>query len=390
MAKFYKLEDVVDSLCLISGDVLKKNKGLYSSVAKDVWNDLNEGSLRIATRIKLPVRKLFEINKRTHSIELPCDALRISSVSVVDKCGVIYPVYRNMNLHNDIVDVPASKNCACEFNCGNQLCNLIKGYEAVIQDIIATNPDGSSTTFHCVSRMAIDKNGVLWQENQYPQRAYTNGVWTSTVLHTESKKLCECEIDSNGCICDTVNNVNNICSHCGITNNINNCFQNNTPCVGGTAMTPPQNNCGEWIYYCDNKMDWFTIQCGCHPMGFRQGCNNIYNIGETGDRLVFPHNFGFDHALVRYYVDINLSDLMIPYYARNTFQAGIMCYATEYNENKIKVSRAFCQDYSRKKWGLFLDLQRMRTSELAQIISPRAHVPSYVESRVFDSWFGWR
>jgi len=114
---------------------------------------------------------------------------KLSSVNIIDECGLQYPVYRNMQVNDDIVDVAAAKDCACEHNCGYKLCNTVKGYEVVQSVMTDNNPDGSSVSFNCVSRIAVDKNGVVYKEFQYPKRIYTNNVWTSTILYTETEKI---------------------------------------------------------------------------------------------------------------------------------------------------------------------------------------------------------
>lgn len=389
MARFDPVLEVIDSLCLRSGDIARRKKGLYMDVASDVWNDLNESTLRIAKRLKIPVRKEFQINKKTNSLDLPCNTLRLSSVNVVDECGIIYPIYRNLRLHDDIVEVPPEKNCACEHKCGYQLCNTVKGYVAVQSVQSDTLPDNTPISFNCINRLVVDKNGVIYQENQYPKRIYTDGVWTDTILYTESTKMCECEVDHNGCLCDTEQNINNACESCGIRNFNPQINQKNiTNCVGGTAVCPPSPNCDEWVYFCNNKMDWFTVQCGCSPRGFRKGFNNIYNISENGNRLIFPHDFGFEKALVRFYEDIELDNLLIPYMAKDTFMTGLQYFAMKQNPDLRDMAASFGQQYSREKWGLFLDLNKMRIAELANTISPAAHVPSYMDHRE-DRWFGW-
>ena len=425
MPRFEPVQDVIDQLCLTSGDILRHKKGLYMSVANDVWNDLNETTLRIAKRIKMPVRKEFQINKRTNSIDLPCEFLKLSSVNVMDRHGIMYPVYRNLNVNDDIVDVPAGKNCACEHNCGYQLCNTVKGYVGVQTTLSDLNPDNSIATFNCISRIVLGNNGIIYQENQYPKRIYTNGVWTSTILFTEQTKVCQCETDDNGCLCDTEENINNVCNSCGIKNfnsnihihgappltppvggnvdmtkyNGGSCSCGDGPCscgasiapglpVGGTASCPPSPGVNEWIYYCDNKMDWFSVQCGCFPTGFCDGRTNVYNIGETGNRLIFPHNFGFEKVVVRYYEDISLEKMMIPYIAKQTFMTGLQAYAYENNPTQFKFAEAMATKYSRYKWGLFLELQRMRIKELGNIISPATRIQSYIDHRQ-DRWFAF-
>lgn len=394
MARFDPVMDVVDSLCLRSGDIMRRKKGLYLDCISDVWNDLNETTLKIAKRLKIPVRKKFELNKRTNSIELPCNSNRVSSVNVVDECGVIHPVYRNLSIHDDIVDVPAEKNCACEKNCGYQLCNTIKGYVAVQAIQSDTLPNGSPISFNCINRLAIGDNGIVYQENQGIQRVYTDGVWTDTVLQTTSTQMCQCETDDNGCICDTEQNVNLLCASCGIRNfnpNINpsNLTTRTQPyAVGGTAVCPPDPNSDEWVYYCDNKMDWFSIQCGCDRGIFGRRFNNVYNISENGNRLVFPSNFGFEKALVRFYEDIDIEHLLIPYIAKDTFMTGLQYFSMKQNPEMREMAGSFGGQYSREKWGLFLELNKMRIAELLNTISPACNVPSYIDHRL-DRVFGW-
>lgn len=394
MARFEPVMDVVDSLCLRSGDTQRRKKGLYLDCASDIWNDLNETTLRIAKRLKIPVRKKFEVNKRTNSIELPCNFNRLSSVNVIDERGVIHAVYRNLSIHDDIVSVPAEKNCACEKKCGYQLCNTIKGYVAVQSVLSDTLPNGTPITFNAVSRLAVGENGVVYQENQGIQRVYTNSIWTDTILVTTSNQICQCETDDNGCICDTQSNVNLLCASCGIRNfqpniNPNNLTNITEPyAVGGTAVCPPSPNDDEWVYYCNNKMDWFSIQCGCDVSAFRHGCRNVYNIGENGNRLIFPGDFGFEKVLVRFYEDIELSNLVIPYIAKDTFMTGLQYYSMKQNPELRDIAASFGQQYSREKWGLFLELNKMRIKELANTIAAASYVPSYRDHRE-DRYYGW-
>lgn len=368
---------------------MRRKKGLYLDCANDVWNDLNETTLRIAKRLKIPVRKEFQLNKRTNSIELPCNSNRLSSVNVIDHCGMIHPVYRNLNINDDIVEVPAEKNCACEHNCGYNLCNTVKGYvgvQSVKSDIL---PDSTPVSFTCVDRLVVDKNGIIYQENQYPKRIYIDGIWTDTILFTDLIKKCECEVDQNGCLCDTERNINTACESCGIRNfnpQIN--PKNLTHCVGGTAECPPDPNCNEWIYFCNNKMDWFSVQCGFERGCFGRGFRNVYNISENGNRLVFPHNFGFEKALVRFYEDIELDKLLIPYIAKDTFMTGVQYYAMKQNPEMRAMAESFGQQYSREKWGLFLELNKMRIAELGNTIAPAAYIPSYIDHRQ-DRFWGW-
>lgn len=369
MPRFIPIKEVVRLPMLGSFDHLERSKGRYLTWSKYVWQDMDMNV------IKVPIRQVFHINKRTNTIELPCNFLQLCSVNVIDKCGVFYPVYRNESLKGvDIVDIAADKDCACEYKCGYKMCNTIKGYEAVRSCKSDYTPDGEVIEFDCVDRKAIDDQGFLYEQTQYPLRVYYSGVWTETVLHTENKKLCQIEVDEHGCACDTEENINNICGCCGIDEQIP---------FGGDANTPPNANDKTWIYYCNSKLDWFSTQCGNYPYGMNPHCNNIYNISELGNRLIFPHNFGFDKVMIRYYADINLNDLQIPFMAVDTFVMGLKWWDKKYSNNPsdLKLAEVFGRQYALMKFGLLKELNKYRIEELGKIFTPPKYIPSNILSR---------
>ena len=401
MAKLIPIETVVDKLCQRNEDTLRRKKGLYLSLCEEVWNDLNEGVLRMAERVKIPIREVYHINKRTNSIDLPCNALRVCSVNVIDHHGNFHPIYRNEKLTDDLVDVGSSS--ICEHGCNHKLCNTIKGYEAVVTNVTVDVPiqgqggtfdntfdstfnspiQTQPQTFVCTSRKGI-LDGYFIEEKQYPLNVYTNGIWTDTVLHTETTKLCALQLDEKGCVTDTPENIENVCNSCGIKSD------SYIP-YGGTASCPPKgSHTDEWIYYCNNNMDWFNTQCGGYPRGHKDGFRNIYNISELGNRLIFPHDFGWDKVMVRFYSDISLQDLQIPYFAMECFMAGLQYFATTNNDNKQQLAKMYEANYSKRKKGLFLYLNQYRIAELAEIVSPHVYVPSYNQGNrgVFGDFYG--
>jgi hypothetical protein len=90
--KYFSPSEVIELPLLGNDDILKRGKGRMMKWAPHVWSDMNLSSLKIARRER------FEINKRTNSIDLPCSILQLSSVNVMDHCGIEYPVYRNSRL----------------------------------------------------------------------------------------------------------------------------------------------------------------------------------------------------------------------------------------------------------------------------------------------------
>lgn len=365
MGRFVHINDVIKLPMLGDGDYLMRSKGRFLTWSKLVWEDMQ------LSVVKTPRRQMFEINKRTNTVDMPCDFLQLCSVNVMDECGVFYPVFRNNRLNDDLTEVAAAKDCACEYKCGYTMCNTIKGYEAVVSTKCDYSPLGVELEFTCVDRKAIDDNGFLYEQTQYPKRIYLSGVWTSTVLHTENKKLCQVEVDEHGCCCDTEENINAICNACGITSDY-------YPPLGGTASCPPSEADKTWIYHCNSKTDWFSVQCGNYPAGMNNIYNNIYNISELGDRLIFPYNFGFDKVMIRYYADTNLNDLQIPRIAVDTFIMGLLWFDNKYSQNpkRRQIAASFGNDYAKMKFGLLRELNKYRIAELGKIFTPPKYIPS--------------
>jgi hypothetical protein len=358
MSRFFTAKEAVDLRLLGNDDVLKRDKLRLLKWAPYVYRDLNISTIR------KPVRKKYKINKRTNTIDLDCSFLQLSSVSILDGCGIEYPVYRNNKIlkGDDIVDVGASKNCACERNCNSNLCNIIKNYEAVQSVKTDFMPNGSEVSFNCVDRKWVDGQGFFYEQTQYPKRIYDNGVWTDTVLYTEDRKLCEVEVDNNGCVCDTEENLNKLCNSCGFKD-----LNTSLCCFGGTAEKPPDDKCERWVYYCNSKMDWFSVQCGSFNY-CRSGYENIYNITELGDRLIFPANFGWDSVIVRTYEDVKTSEAFIPFMAIDTFIVGLMWWDCRFNDRKQQLADRYGRIYADLKFGLLKELNRYRIAELAMIV----------------------
>lgn len=369
MPKFISLDEALKIVMLANEDYQQRSKGRLRMWSKYVWLDMELSTMKVVKR------EYFKINKRTNTIDLPCDALQLSSVNVVDNCGVIWPVFRNDNVkHLDIPEVDSMKDCACEFKCGYKLCNTIKSYVACVTVKEDKMPNGDPVSFTCVDRKAVDANGFFYEQLQYPQRVYYSGVWVDTVLHTEDRKLCKVEVDQNGCVCDSEANINAVCNSCGLTDSTS-----GIP-IGGTASCPPARNVDTWIYFCNTKLDWFSVQCGCFPAGFNRHCNNVYNIEETGNRLIFPANFGWDKVLVRYYTDIDPNNLQIPFIALDTFILGLKWWDNRFSDNmeRQRLGKIFEHDYAASKWGLLGELNKYRIEEIRMIVTPPVYMPSYL------------
>lgn len=358
----FKVSDILDYPLLANDDFLKRRKGRLMKWSPLVYQDLNMNIIRKA------VREEFVINRRLNTVDLPCNESDLCSVSVVDHLGCIHPLYVNDIHHDDLVIIPADKDCNCEYGCGFKLCNVIKGYEAITSVKSDTNPDGSPVSFTCVDRWAVDRNGFLYSQNQYPQRIYTDGAWTSTILFTENKTSCKLECDNNGCICDTETNMNNICNACG--------FGSTELPTGGNASTPPNPNVDKWIYYCNSKLNFLAVQCGQHPI-MKEGFCNTYSITELGNRLKFPPHFPFNKVLIRYYQTPTINNIEISLIAVPAFVSGLKWFDVRWDDKMQNLEQKYAKDYGDAKWGLFGQLNKYTLAETAMMLAPHRHIPSY-------------
>lgn len=372
MSTYLSVNDALKLIMLGNNDLEQRNRMRYLKWSPYVWEDLKLNVL------KQPVRETFWINKRTNTIDLPCPFTQVSSVNVRDAAGNFYPVWRNERLTDDIPDVSAGRDCSCEYKCGNKLCNTIKGYEAVVSEKTDYMPNGTEVSFSCVDRKMVDSNGFFIEQLQYPQRVYESGVWVDTVLYTENKQLCAVELDHNGCVCDTEQNIDALCNTC--------CSDSSSTIpFGGTTENPPCNNenIETWKYYCNSKADWFWYQCGCDVV-CADPFKLIYNISELGNRLIFPKNFGFDRVVLRYYKETNTGDIKIPMIALDAFAMGIKWWDARFNDNKQNLAALYSSEYTKMKWGLFSEMNKRRLAEWRMILTPPAIVPSYIKNNYYN------
>lgn len=350
MAIFIPIEEVVEDACHSIGDYLMRKKMRFLRFAKRIYNDdLNLGVIKDVRR------EFMYINRRTNTIDMPSESIKLSAISYMDECGVEWPLYRNPTLNDDIVDIKADKNCAC--SCGNELCNMIKGYESKIETITDSMPNGDPVTFKAYSIKGYDDNGSFYETKQYALRKYTNGVWTDTVLETEKTELCKLELDQNGCVVDCEENFQKVAScGCGTTAPGSSDLPGNVYRVSCTPILSTFSiACGQW-YSCTNEFV------------------NIYNISELGDRIIFPADFPIDKVLVRYFVNTNLKEMKIPSVARQAFITGLMYYHYENSAdmNEARLSELYSRRYTDQKFALLQEMNKYTSVAKRMILTPPA------------------
>lgn len=354
MPKFLTIRQLADQATFLVNDYQQVNRMRFNKLAADfVFPDLNMDIVKEAKR------EYLYVNKRTNTIELPEDCIQVSSVSWVDEYGRIHPVYRNTRLHNDIVDLGAKKDCACA--CNGDLCNMIKGYESVVTYEDAKMPNGDTQEFRLVNTKWYDAEGNYYEQVQAPQREYESGEWTDTVVATTDNLLCKLEIDeATGCVRDCEENYRAVTS-CG-------CSFYGSECSSQPSATTADGYRLLQTNYAIESGRWFSIPC--------QGFNNIYNINDMGDKLIFPHDFGFDRVLLRYYSDVPMKDMKVPFTAAYAFICGIMFYNIAFDNRQQQLSLVLSMKYSRAKFALIQELNKYTQAEMLEIMSPYVYVPS--------------
>lgn len=339
---FCTLDEIVEDACFSMDDFLLRNKMKFLRLGKRVYND----DLKLSA-VKIPKRQFFYINKTNNTIQMPCDFAHLSGVSWQDKNGQFHPMFRNETLNDDIVDIKAKKDCACD--CGGTLCNLIKSYESISEEVEFATPNGGTETFTCMTIKGVDGNGWYYETVQYPSAVYEDGIWVSNELKTEKRDLCKLEYDAEtGCVSDCTENVEAVTS-CG---------------------------CRTEIVHVTSKMDSYMVECGVwfsRNFGFK----NIFNVSEEGDRLIFPSDIPIDKVLVRYYVNVDLNNIKVPVAARSVMITGILYENIRYKTDRdsLFLTRELGQRFANEKFALIAELNKYNAASKNAIMSPVAYIP---------------
>jgi hypothetical protein len=326
------VDEIIRDMCFREGDINAKNFLKYKSVSLPVFNRLN------LQKIRHTKRALIEVDQRTNTIEVPCDFLHLSSMSFIDGCAKIQPMYLNKNIQHDIVDIDAA-GAACEHGCAHgSPCHTIKSYEKIVQETEELMPDGSYKTFTSITRKRLDSDGVLVTERTFPVREYDGGnVWVDVHLKTETEILCALEVDAKGCVCDTEENRRRM-----------------NDCAGA---------------------DTFALDAGCALDCFT-GSADTYNISEQGTRFVFPSTFSATHVLLRYFYNADGATLRIPKIAKEAFIATTKEILARHKRRPVLWEiQMWEREATKESSRVELLLNRYSIAEFYSVLAPQKEMP---------------
>ncbi len=316
--RFITIRELVRGIIRREKDFTGADMLLMESIAKDIYRELNLGSIRN------PVRRIISVDKRTNSIQFPDDYMTFSSISEIDECGRIEPLIINTNIKSDIVDISLVPDCGCECGCKSNLCSSIKNYELIQEDISIVMPNDTIQVFTATTRKKIMNDGSYVMETITPTQQFTDGVYTGVTMVTKDEFLCKLELEDCGCI-----------KHC----------LDNEDAVNS----------------CSNARD-YTVDCGCTLCP--KGDSNTYNFSEEGDRIQIDSRFRYDSVLLRYYPDKKTKDILVPIVARRTLVSGIKAEQVKFDEKATQFRIAFwATEYNKDAFALrsLLNLVNLKT-----------------------------
>lgn len=324
--RFITIENIVKGILLREKDFAGADKLMLMAIAKDLYKELNLGSIRN------PVRRMIEVDKRTNSINFPDDYMTFSSISEIDECGRIEPLIINTNIKSDMVDISLVHDCGCECGCQSQLCSAIKNYEIIQEDISIIMPDSSTQIFTATKRKKILSDGSYVMETVAPVQKFDNGVYVAVVMETTDEFLCHLEMNDCGCIKHTHHNE-------------------------------------EAVNNCSNARDYNT-DCGCTECP--RGDRNTYNFSEEGDRIQLDSRFRCDHVLLRYYADLPTKDILVPIIARKSMVSGIKSEQVKFDDKATQFKIAlWASEHNKDQIVLRDKLNQISLKKFLRNITPK-------------------
>lgn len=321
---YLSANDLVDSLILREGGDTSK-KPLYTVLLKEVYTDLNLSVIRQTERA------IYPVGTGLKEVILPDHTMQVSSVAVKDRhTGKYIPCYVNTQLAGDIADLGASKKCGCEdCDCDCANCSNVRNYETISSQSSEQMPDGSTKVFTATFRKKLLLDGSLVMETRTLVRQFENNVHVRTELVSKTETICKLDIKACGCIKDT---------------------ERNKQLLNDTS-------------------DAYTVEfdCGCPVFRIRQEELNTYKVSDSGNRLVFPPHFPYDHVLVRTYVMQKTKEIRIPFLAAKPVRLGIKLEEAIFNSSEREIAK-WQRLYNMAKSDLMRNINKIKLKEVLNVV----------------------
>lgn len=320
------LTEALNNFLSLQENVNRNHFMRYMTGAKWVWNDLLKDTI-------WNIRRRVETVRADGTIELPRDVERLTSISVVDECGNLQPLFYNENINNLKVLSHQSK-CSCN-SCGGSddtLCCVFDNitYTDEVKDMQVLDDDGNKSYRIRTYIIKDDCGGVTKEMKLYGPQTVNNIDGTNDELRVEyTEKVCDLEVNDCGCVLDNVANVESVKRHL--------CCHLPVRC---NAPLPHS----DYGYFKENPNDSRIL--------------NIYGRGITQVIVVYQSNC----------INLEGGEYMIPDYAFMAFASGIDYMGSRFVNNISRVEkREKMADYIREKKKVVIYLSPLSLSEFAQL-----------------------
>jgi hypothetical protein len=327
----YFLSGVVDNLMIDRAISKKKYFAAYMVMAKKEWQKLFRGTLWEVQSKWMPMKNGEPYNY----VDVPDGTSRILSVSVEDRCGLIQPLFYNVQLN--VVSKPKTKNCGCkqDCNCGG-CCEAASSMSYTTKVVLTIN----GVDYYEKTWIESCPNGDMIEYRETPTKKYNNiqgdgGDYNDdynndydieaapfsdyTVVTVKSqKKICSVEVLPCGCVAETPENEQLLTDTCGCsinwgcglkkkhcrhyTENINNNY------YGECKMS----ECGTKIYY-KPSLHWKKVSDVEFPE---------FLLVNTQSNGLIPNE-----------------EVLVPDYALDALEAGIYWRSVRFNTSIPKVTK---------------------------------------------------
>lgn len=321
----YTVSEIVDRYLMRSQIDKRKYYVRYLTLAQEVWEDIFQNTLWVVKFVWMPTKAGAPHNY----IDLPADCLRLLSVGVDDKCGLIQPLFYNDQVN--VVPKPTTKDCGCGQDCGCAgLCESANSTVVTTKLMFTINGVG----YYQKNWLQYCPNGDVLEWSETPVKKYNNTVgdagdfnadynndydiaatpfsdFTVEVLKTQ-KKVCKLEVKPCGCPVETEANNQLFLDCCGFYVNWN-CCNKKKHCK---QYSPNINN----NHFGEVKLS---------------SCSTKVNYIPSVNWRSVSHKEIPDYLLVNYQTTGGLvgEETLIPKYARNLMYSGLDNGRKEYNNS---------------------------------------------------------
>jgi hypothetical protein len=194
-----KLSTVVDRFTLKQGNFKQKDYFRYLEMARWAAKDIFRKTLWNIQTVSLEI-------DRHGFITIPDDCEKLLSIGIVGCDKIFHALGHNPK----IMTVPNSYKCSCNKCNGNgTLCSALDNVTMVQTPIEIQGKDYYITEF-----TQMDGNGNLVTKTITPSLDTNGNVIDVTTYAT----ICAMDVNPNGCLLNTAQNVQNLQQYCGYTN----------------------------------------------------------------------------------------------------------------------------------------------------------------------------